>query len=845
MKPLEKRLRELARVPVLLVASDYDGTLAPIVPDPNRAAPDREALVALKSLAALPQTHVAIISGRALRDLTKLTGSLDEIHLVGSHGSEFDLDFASALPADAVKLRKRIVRKLRSIAGSDNGFSIEEKPASVAFHFRKADAARAAEAVDKILSQVADYEGVFTRHGKKVIELGVVATDKGRALETIRHRVGASAALFVGDDKTDEDAFATLRGPDVGIKVGPGETAARHRLKDTREVARLLAQLCELRSAWIEGADAVPIDAHSMLSDQRTVALVTPDARISWFCAPRIDSQALFAELLGGPTTGFFSVRPGSARTPPRQRYQPDTMILETRWPKVTVTDYLDCSERRPHQRAGRTDLVRVVSGTGKVVVEFAPRIDFGRVATRLNVSDNGVEVLDSPDPVVLRAPGLKWSLVEEGPHQTAVAEVRLGADPLTLELRYGTATLRNPVIPEPVRRAQTEAHWKQWCRTLTLPDVARDLVKRSALVLKALCYGPTGAIAAAATTSLPEHIGGVRNWDYRYCWIRDAALSAAALVRLGSRGEAMHYLDWVLDVLDETPSPERLRPLYTVTRQELGPEAEIAELRGYRASRPVRVGNSAAQQVQLDVFGPVVDLVALLFDHGAPLSAEHWRLVEAMVEAVQRRWQGPDHGIWEVRRPRRQHVHSKVMCWVTVDRAVRVAEQVFNRPRPEWNQLREEIAEDVLEKGWSKSMGAFTAAYGADELDASALHIGLSGLIEPRDDRFVSTVDAIHKHLREQMVVRRYLYDDGLPGIEGGFHLCTSWLIDSYLLVGRHDDARELFDHLTGLAGPTGLFSEEYNPSAREALGNHPQAFTHLGLVNNAMNLAAADRGP
>jgi GH15 family glucan-1,4-alpha-glucosidase len=358
--------------------------------------------------------------------------------------------------------------------------------------------------------------------------------------------------------------------------------------------------------------------------------------------------------------------------------------------------------------------------------------------------------------------------------------------------------------------------------------------------MLRALCHGPTGALAAAGTTSLPEYLGGTRNWDYRYCWPRDAALAAAALLRIGNTGTAMRLLDWLLGVIDRCESPDRLRPIYTVTGSDLGPEAEIGSLAGYAESRPVRIGNAAAQQVQLDVFGPITDLVASLAESGAAVSPDHWRITRAMVQAVEARWQEPDHGIWEIRGPRRHHVHSKVMCFHTVDRATVVQEFVVGKPNPAWIALRERIREDVLAHGFNEFAGAFTAEYGSKELDAASLQVGLVGLVDPEDDRFRRTVDAVDHELRRGPTVYRYLYNDGLPGREGGFHLCTAWLIESLVKLGRLPEAVRLFDELVSLVGPTGLLSEQYDPDIQMPLGNAPQAYSHLSIINCAVLLAA-----
>lgn len=838
---LAEAIGTLARTPMLLVATDYDGTIAPIVDDPMRAVPDRETAVALRTLAQLDQTHVGVISSRALRDLAALSRLPSEIHLVGSHGSEFDVDFALRMDPDVLARRDRIGEGLAEIASAYPGARLEQKPASVAFHWRTVDPASADDAVAAVQAFADDVGDVIVRQGKMVTELGVVPTDKGRALETLRSSLGAGAVLFVGDDATDEDAFATLTGPDLGVKVGGGDTAAAHRVDGTGDVATMLELLATRRAEWLAGAGLVPIEQHSLLSDQRTAAIVTPDARITWFCAPRLDDPAIFAELLGGPTAGHFTISAVDGSAPSLQRYDGETMILESTWTSdtgsFTATDYLDVSDGRPNLLAGRSDLIRHLSGDGQARIEFSPRLDFGRFPTQIEIRDDGLELPNARDLIVLRAPGVDWTIEQSGPHQSAVAIVDLSAGDVTLELRVGTASLR-PESDESRRRAHTTRFWADWAGLLELPSEAPEFVRRSALVLKALVYGPSGGIAAAPTTSLPEHLGGVRNWDYRYCWLRDAALSAAALVRLGSHIEAMDYLDWVLGVLERGDGePERLNPLYALDGGKLPPEADITELAGYGGSRPVRVGNAADNQVQLDVFGPIVDLVHVLGERGAPLSTQHWRLVEAMVGAVELRWSEPDHGIWEIRAAPRHHVYSKVMCWVTVDRAIRIGTEVFGRERPDWHGLRDEIAADIFENGWNDSVNSFTAAYDGTDLDASVLMVGLSGLVAADDPRFEGTVRGVEAQLRDGPTVYRYHHDDGLPGVEGGFHLMTSWLIDSYAMLGELDEAHSLFRKLLATAGDTGLLAEEYDPVAHRSLGNHPQAYSHLGVINNALN--------
>ena len=601
-----------------------------------------------------------------------------------------------------------------------------------------------------------------------------------------------------------------------------------------------------------------------MLSDQRTAALVTPQAQINWLCVPRIDSPGIFAALLGGPEAGHFSIKPldDDSYAEPTQTYLDSTLVLQTSWPTLNVTDYLDCADGRPHQAAGRTDLIRHIEGSGRVQVVFAPRIDFGRVPTRIEIGAGCLEVIGAADLLILRSAGVDWLIEDHRVHQSAVAEIDLARGPVTLQLRYGPESTgpestgpestgpesTGPASPqparptEPERRELTARFWSDWADGLRLPEVEPEMVRRSALTLKALCYGPTGAILAAATTSLPEFIGGVRNWDYRYCWIRDAAMSASALTRLGSGNEAIDLLDWLLGVIKNNDvNPNQLSPLYTVEGQPLPPEETLEELAGYADSRPVRVGNEACVQLQLDVFGPVAELIHQIASADPALPVKYWRLLEDLVDAVEQRWMEPDQGMWEIRSAPRHHTHSKVMCWLTVDRAIRTGADIDGSERPDWVDLRERIRDDIMANSWNDEVAAFTTAYDGTDLDASVLAIGLSGLVEPHDPRFAATVAAVDRSLRHNETVYRYKHDDGISGAEGGFNLMTSWLIDAKILIGDLDEARSLFESYLALAGPTGLIPEEVDPTTRSGLGNHPQAYSHLGLINNACNLAQA----
>ena len=595
----------------------------------------------------------------------------------------------------------------------------------------------------------------------------------------------------------------------------------------------------------------VPIEQHSLLSDQRTAAIVTPDARIVWLCYPRVDSRPFLAELLGGPSAGYFAVRPADPAGRPAQRYVGHSMVLETSWGDVSVTDYLDCSEGLPAEPARRSRLVRVLTGRGRAVIEFAPR--FGRIVGVLleqegddlvvlagsRLGGDSARRLGVRDGARLRTPGLQWQVESDGRNDTARAEVDLSAGPVVLELLCGLGASEYATA-EPERRSATVEHWSAWADRLALPPLETDLVRRSAVVLKALCHGPTGAIIAAPTTSLPQELGGSRNWDYRYCWMRDASMAASTLVRLGSTSEALDLLDWLLRLIDTGSAQlEQLAPIYTVDGGALPPEESDRDLPGYGGSHPVRIGNAAEQQVQTDVFGPIMELIWRLGRAGARLDERHWALVEQLVDAVDRRWREPDQGIWEIRAAPRHHVHSKTMCWMAVDRGVAVAGAVFDRSVPEWEKLRDTIAAEILAEGWNPDAGAFTAAYDGTDLDSATLAVGLSGLVPPTDPRLAATVEAIEAELRVGPTVYRYRRDDGLPGEPSGFNLMTSWLIDAKILIGDLDGARALFDDYVALAGPTGLMSEEYDPVTGQARGNFPQAYSHLGLIENALNLA------
>lgn len=822
-------LKVLARVPGLIVACNYGGTLCDAEGISTETLPLGSAAIALRALAALPNTHAAVISGRSLRDLAAVSRLPAEVHLVGSHGAEFDMGFAHQQTLATESVLQKVHTALNEAVGFQKGIWIERKPVAVSVHTRPA-APDIVAAVTDTAREVARAHGLHFIVDGSVLDLSVVEPSKAEALESLRSRLGASAAMYAGDADSDELAMATLRGPDMGLRVGPGETSASYRLRDPESFARVLAILFELRRAWLFGEDAVGLERHSLIGNGSSTALVTPDAKICWMSHPLPDSGSLFAHILGGDAAGHFSVEPVKASQVLGQRYVDSTMIVETRWADVTVTDYL---EPAPD---GITSLVRVLSGNGAARITFAPRPDYANAPFSMEARGEELHVVGTSEPFILLAPGVTFSITSDGRHATATAAVNLQDGPVVLNLRCGD-TEHQPAVPESEadRRSAVALHARQWVQGLVLPGVKPSLVRRSALVLRALVHEPTGAVLAAPTTSLPEGIGGTRNWDYRYCWLRDGSMTVNALVDLGSTREAAGFLSWLGRILEHAPGPEWLHPLYSVTGAPLSTEAVIDSLPGYAGSRPVRIGNAADHQVQLDVFGPIAELILALSEREGALADEHWELMVQMASAVLARWHEPDHGIWEARRAPRHHIYTKVMCWVTLDRALRTASRHGRVPQAAWTPVAATIRDEVLREGWDESAKSYTVAYDSPDLDAAVLHIGLSGLLDVTDQRFLDTVTAVERELRVGPTVFRYRYDDGLPGLEGGFHICTTWLIEAYVATGRIEEAWDLFDQLVNLFGPTGLLPEEYDPGTETHLGNHPQAYSHLGFIRCA----------
>ena len=585
-----------------------------------------------------------------------------------------------------------------------------------------------------------------------------------------------------------------------------------------------------------------PIEAHTLLTDQRSMALLDDRGRIVWLCAPRIDSPALCCQLLDGPRAGYFGVVPQGDTTKPSVRYLDDSFVAETRWARATLVDYFDVSGGRAGEPAGHSTLVRVIRGEGTMELTFAPRPNYADGLSRIVPTTDGlvVEYAGSNDiQIVVEAPRIIWTIERTDRGYIARSKIHAAEQhpPVVVKLHvYEGAPPNTMEAPSEIRlRQATLDYWSGWLSSLDLPDSHRQTVRRSALVLKALTYESSGAIAAAATTSLPEGIGGVRNWDYRYAWPRDAAFAAQTLARLGSCQEGMRLLDWIGDRVSASGSARDLRPVYRVDGSSVGPDIPLEHLEGYGGSKPVRIGNSAAEQVQLDVFGPILQLALVLRRRGMTLTTTQLRTVRLLAEAITEIWDESDHGIWEVRSAKQHYLYSKGMAWV----GLRCAHDLFDEVR--WSVAANEVQREIIQRGWNSDLRAFTVAYGSQDLDAAVLKLASSGLFDTESERLIQTVAAISDRLRHGPTVYRYEMDDGLPGREGGFMVCASWLVDALLHTGQIDAAGALLDDLVNLSGPTGMFAEQYDPIGGHALGNVPQAYSHLGIIDNVSNFDAA----
>ncbi|MFI8006695.1 glycoside hydrolase family 15 protein [Streptomyces sp. NPDC086010] len=591
------------------------------------------------------------------------------------------------------------------------------------------------------------------------------------------------------------------------------------------------------------------IEDYALIGDMQTAALVCRDGTADWLCLPRFDSHAIFAGLLGTEEHGFWRLgpaRPEGAPAPAadRRRYRGDSLILESEWDTsrgtVRVTDFMP-------PRDGAPQLIRIVEGvSGRVPMrsELRMRFSYGRVTPWVHKVDGRTVAVAGPDSVWLDTDAETY-----GQNLTTYSDFTVApGDRIAFTISWQPSHHEPPAMPEPEASLEATGNfWREWVDQCTYHGPYREAVVRSLITLKALTYAPTGGIVAAPTTSLPEDIGGSRNWDYRYTWLRDAAITLSSLLRTGYREEARAWREWLLRAV--AGDPENLQIMYGIAgERELG-EAELDWLPGYENSGPVRVGNGAANQLQLDVYGEVTEALHLAHMTGLTRNDYAMGLQLKLIEYLEKHWEEPDEGIWEVRGPRRHFVHSKVMAWVAVDRTIKLIESGdAEGPLERWHQLRDDIHRDVCERGYDPERNTFTQSYGSRELDASLLLIPQMGFLPPDDKRVIGTIEAIQRELStEDGFVLRYPTDgdeagvDGLEGDEGAFLACSFWLADDLAMIGRVDEARRLFEKLLSLRNDLGLLAEEWDSRLQRQVGNFPQAFSHVPLIDTALRLTAS----
>ncbi len=582
-----------------------------------------------------------------------------------------------------------------------------------------------------------------------------------------------------------------------------------------------------------------------MIGDCHTAALVSKQGSIDWLCLPDFDSPACFAALLGTPDNGHWSITPVEPIRAIRRRYRDGSLILETEFEtesgSATLIDCMILREEMP-------ELLRVVVGTRgqiRLKLELVIRFDYGSVIPWVRKTDSGISAIAGPDMIRLRS-----DVPLHGENMKTDAEFTVGdGQKVSLVLTWYPSNQEEPAAVNVDTAIQkTEKWWREWSDRCTYQGKWRDAVLRSLITLKGLTFRPTGGIVAAPTTSLPELIGGVRNWDYRFCWVRDATLTLQALLHAGYLDEARDWREWLLRAV--AGSPSELNILYGLRGERRLTELELPWLQGYEKSAPVRTGNAAYSQYQLDIFGEVANTLFQAREAGlGPAKHSRNEIAQAMLEFLETGWERPDEGIWEVRGPRRHFVHSKMMAWVAVDRLTRSAEKGrFTIDMARWKKLRDAIHEQVCRQGFDAGMNSFVQYYGSKHLDASILMMPLVGFLEANDPRVKGTVQAIETHLMRNGFVGRYTQDpavDGLPHGEGTFLACSFWLADNYELQGRYQEAVRMFERLLEIRNDVGLLSEEYDPVGKRQLGNFPQAFSHVGLVNTAFNLTSGRGQP
>jgi len=585
------------------------------------------------------------------------------------------------------------------------------------------------------------------------------------------------------------------------------------------------------------------IEDYALIGDCHTAALVARNGSIDWLCFPRFDSGACFAALLGTEEHGCWTLRPAAEIRQIRRRYHDDTLVLETEYETTDGTvSVIDCMPPRSKE----ADLVRIVVGKrGQVSMrmQFVLRPDYGSIIPWVRRIDSGIRAVAGPDTLTLQS---DVSLRNENFRTTAEFTVSAEERVHFVLTWLPSHDADGGAADAETLLAQTEQWWRDWSRRCTYKGLYRESVVRSLVTLKALTYAPTGGIVAAPTTSLPEWLGGIRNWDYRFCWVRDATFTLYALILAGYTAEAAAWRDWLLRAVAGKPS--QMNIMYGLAGERRLPEIELGWLPGYERSAPVRIGNAAWEQFQLDVYGELMDALHLARRGGLAPDENAWRVERALTDHLESTWSEPDNGIWEVRGPKRHFTHSKVMAWVAVDRMVKAVERYgLQGPVERWRALRAKIHDEVCLHGFDRERNTFVQYYGGTELDASLLMIMLVGFLPPGDPRIKGTVEAIERDLVEEGFVLRYRTNpkiDGLPHGEAPFLPCSFWLADNLALMGRREDARLLFERLLGLCNDVGLLAEEYDPATERHLGNFPQAFSHVALINTALNLSQS-QGP
>lgn len=585
------------------------------------------------------------------------------------------------------------------------------------------------------------------------------------------------------------------------------------------------------------------IEDYGLIGDTQAAGLVGRDGSIDWLCLPRFDSDACFAALLGDERNGRWLLAPDTEVREVRRRYRPGTLVLDTEFVTdsgtVTITDCMPPRDREP-------DLLREVRVRGgRVPMRLELRVRFGFGATAPWVIGNGTQVafLAGPDRLTLYLP-VPWEIRDT----TLISHFTVGeGERATFLLRWHPSHEPDRPVQDPSRAIEeTESWWREWSGRFREEGPFGDAVLRSLLTLKALTYSPTGGVVAAATTSLPERLGGVRNWDYRYCWLRDSTFTIVALVDAGFLDEARAWRDWLLRAI--AGDPAQLQILYGLAGERRLQELEVPWLAGYEGARPVRIGNLAVTQVQLDVFGEVMDSFHEARLAGLDPDATAWSLQKALLDFLEEHWRLPDHGIWEVRGPARDFTYSKVMAWVAVDRAILGVERLgLDGPLERWRRLRTAIHRDVCDRAWDPRLRSFTQYYGSGTLDAALLQMPLVGFLPPHDLRVRSTIAAVRRELTDDGLILRYHNRtdvDGLPPGEGAFLACSFWLVDALAVTGQLEEATTLFDRLLSLTNDVGLLSESYDPVEKRLLGNFPQAFSHVALASAARLLTRQTSG-